>query len=157
MFNLLLFPPSLLPAHSLHNFHTGGTRGFLIACLRKHDLFPPSSAGASSCGLVPYWQSGRQTDRVTIVYVSRKKKTQRKRRGEKKLRISDIFAEPSKATAPLTDRIKGRWRFSALLQAFFVVLLSEVFSFIFSCNILRISVLLTTIVGSKWCDMLSRP
>lgn len=149
MFNLLLFPPSLLPAHSLHNFHTGGTRGFLIACLRKHDLFPPSSAGASSCGLVPYWQSGRQTDRVTIVYVSRKKKRRGKEEGEKKLRISDIFAEPSKATAPLTDRIKGRWRFSALLQAFFVVLLSEVFSFIFSCNILRISVLLTTIVGSK--------
>lgn len=63
--------PSSLP--SLHNFHTGGTRGFLIACLWKHNLFPPSSVSASSCGLVPYWQSGRQTDRVTIVYVSRKK------------------------------------------------------------------------------------
>lgn len=74
--------PSSLP--SLHNFHTGGTRGFLIACLCKHNLFPLSSASASTCGWVPYRQSGRQKDRVTIVYVSCKKTQRGKEEGEEK-------------------------------------------------------------------------
>lgn len=90
---------SLLPALSLQNFHTGGTRGFLIACPWKHDLFPPSSASDSSCGLVPYRESGRQTDWVTIVYVSRKKHREEKKR--KKWRISDIFAALQRLTVPL--------------------------------------------------------
>ena len=57
------FSSSLSPSslHSLHNFHTGGTRGFLIACLWKHNLFPPSSAGASSCGFGSL-PAVRQTD-----------------------------------------------------------------------------------------------
>lgn len=38
----LLWTLSLLPPAALHNFHSGGTRGFLIACLWKHSLVPPS-------------------------------------------------------------------------------------------------------------------
>ena len=73
------------------------------------------------------------------------------------MRISDIFADLQRLTAPVTNGIKGQWRFSALLQGFLVVLLSEAFSFLFSpLGILGISVLLTTIVGLKLCDMLSR-
>ena len=47
------------------------------------------------------------------------------------MRISDIFADLQRLTAPVTNGIKGQWRFSALLQGFLVVLLSEAFSFLF--------------------------
>lgn len=96
-FSSSLFPPPSL--HSLQNFHTGGTRGFLIACPWKHNLFPPSSASDSSCGLVPHRESGRQTDWVTFVYVSHKKHREEKKR--KKWRISDIFAALQSLTVPV--------------------------------------------------------
>lgn len=58
-----------------------------------------------------------------------KKLREEKKRGRKK-RISDIFSDLQRLTAPVTNWIKGQWRFSALLWHFLVVLLSKAMSFL---------------------------
>lgn len=78
------------------------------------------------------------------------KNTREEKGRKKKWRISDIFSDLQRLTAPVTNWIKGQWRFSSPLQGFLVVPLSEAFSFLsFFCGILGISVFLTTIAGSK--------